>query len=79
MQPLNIDISQRAQGPASHIEIVDLMQLTELCFIYNLEVGHIFKPVCDMCHFPFGELLSFIVQKPALNCNLFQEIKGMHL
>jgi hypothetical protein len=57
MQPLNIDISQRAQGPASHIEIMDLMQLTELCFIYNLEVGQIFKPVCDMYHLLFGQVL----------------------
>jgi hypothetical protein len=57
MQLLNIDISQRAQGPASHIEIIDLMQLTELCFIYNLEVGQIFKCVCDVYHLLFGEVL----------------------
>jgi hypothetical protein len=44
-----------------------------------LEVGQIFKCVCDVYHLLFGEVLWFIVQKPALNCNLFQEIKGMHL
>jgi hypothetical protein len=48
MQPLNVNISQRVQGPASHIEITDLMQTTDLCFIYNLENGQIFKPVCDI-------------------------------
>jgi len=56
MQPLNVDRSQRAQGPASHIEIIDLMQPTDLCFIYNLEIDQIFKPVCGMYHL-FGEVL----------------------
>ena len=79
MQQLNIDINQRAQSPASHIEDIDLMLPTKLCFIYNFEVCWIFKPVCDMYHLLFGAVLSFIVQKPALNCNLFKQIKGMYL
>lgn len=34
MQPLNIDISQRAQGPASHIEVIDATDQTGLFFFF---------------------------------------------